>query len=125
MHDLSLQMYGARPIRRWVQKNVMTRLSEMLINGEVDQGSIIYVDATEDRKALRYEATKWAGKKKLLPRPQDEMHDSEIATNSDDDGVMEVAHIAGRPCPGHWYHHFLTSLQCFILLGLVFAFNRS
>jgi ATP-dependent Clp protease ATP-binding subunit ClpA len=28
-----LQLYGARPIRRWLQKNVMTRLSEMLIKG--------------------------------------------------------------------------------------------
>ncbi|CAO2039113.1 unnamed protein product [Urochloa humidicola] len=39
-------MYGARPIRRWVQKNVVTRLLEMVIKGEVDAGSTISIDAT-------------------------------------------------------------------------------
>ena len=48
-----LQMYGARPIRRWVQKNVMTKLSEMLIQGEVDEGSTVSIDATDDKKALK------------------------------------------------------------------------
>jgi ATP-dependent Clp protease ATP-binding subunit ClpA len=36
-----LQLYGARPIRRWLQKNVMTRLSEMLVKGEVDAGTTL------------------------------------------------------------------------------------
>ena len=53
-----LQMYGARPIRRWVQKNVMTRLSEMVVKGEVDAGSTISIDATDDKKALKYEVAK-------------------------------------------------------------------
>ncbi|KAG2658900.1 hypothetical protein PVAP13_1KG322800, partial [Panicum virgatum] len=51
-------MYGARPIRRWVQKNVMTRLSEMVVKGEVDAGSTISIDATDDKKALKYEVAK-------------------------------------------------------------------
>ncbi|RLM65177.1 hypothetical protein C2845_PM16G14270 [Panicum miliaceum] len=76
-------MYGARPIR-WVQKNVMTKLSEMLINGEVDEGSTICIDATEDKKALKYEATKMTTNKL-----QDESDVLEIATDSDDD-VAEV-----------------------------------
>lgn len=53
-----LQMYGARPIRRWVQKNVTTTLSEMLVKGEVGAESTISIDATEDRKGLNYEVSK-------------------------------------------------------------------
>jgi hypothetical protein len=52
------QMYGARPIRRWVQKNVMTMLSEMLVRGEVSEGSTICIDATNDKKGLTYEVVK-------------------------------------------------------------------
>lgn len=51
-------MYGARPIRRWVQKNVMTTLSLMLVKGEVSEGSTISMDATEDKKGLKYEVSK-------------------------------------------------------------------
>lgn len=35
--------YGARPIRRWMHKNVMTKLSEMLIKGEVYEGSTTFI----------------------------------------------------------------------------------
>jgi ATP-dependent Clp protease ATP-binding subunit ClpA len=46
-------MYGARPIRRWLQKNVMTKLSRMLVKGEANEGSTITIDATDDNK-LKY-----------------------------------------------------------------------
>ena len=52
------QMYGARPIRRWLQKNVMTVISEMLVKGEADEGSTISIDATDDNKGLKYEVVK-------------------------------------------------------------------
>uniref|UniRef100_A0ACD5X624 Uncharacterized protein n=1 Tax=Avena sativa TaxID=4498 RepID=A0ACD5X624_AVESA len=51
-------MYGARPIRRWLQKNVMTVISEMLVKGEAGEGSTISIDATEDNKGLKYEVVK-------------------------------------------------------------------
>jgi hypothetical protein len=51
-------MYGARPIRRWVQKNIMTTLSEMLVKGEVCEGSKIFIDATDNKKELKYEVVK-------------------------------------------------------------------
>jgi hypothetical protein len=51
-------MYGARPIRRWVQKNMMTTLSEMLVKGEVCEGSKIFIDATDNKKELKYEVVK-------------------------------------------------------------------
>ncbi|KAK1661960.1 hypothetical protein QYE76_050119 [Lolium multiflorum] len=55
-------MYGARPIRRWVQKNVMTVLSQMLVKGEAGEGSAISIDATDDRKGLKYEVVDPRGK---------------------------------------------------------------
>ncbi|PNT68769.1 hypothetical protein BRADI_3g45124v3, partial [Brachypodium distachyon] len=53
--DAALDLYGARPIRRWVQKNVMTKLSELLVNGEAGEGSTVSIDAMADTKGLRYE----------------------------------------------------------------------
>ncbi|CAL5032006.1 unnamed protein product [Urochloa decumbens] len=118
-------MYGTRPIRRWVQKNVMTKLSEMLINGEIDEGSTIFIDATEDKKALKYEASKMTVKKL-----QDEQHVLEIATDSDDD-VAELAPTVSRStrtetprCHCHWSHgpwfQCLLSIQYFFI-GFAFG----
>ncbi|KAG8070925.1 hypothetical protein GUJ93_ZPchr0006g43053 [Zizania palustris] len=53
-------MYGARPVRRWVQKNVVTKLSEMLITGEAGKGSTVSIDATDDNKGLNYQVLKEA-----------------------------------------------------------------
>ncbi|KAF7052333.1 hypothetical protein CFC21_060445 [Triticum aestivum] len=50
--------YGARPIRRWMQKNVMTTLSKMLVKGEAGEGSTICIEATDDNKGLKYEVVK-------------------------------------------------------------------
>ncbi|XBH82878.1 hypothetical protein VPH35_071433 [Triticum aestivum] len=50
--------YGARPIRRWMQKNVMTTLSKMLVKGEASEGSTICIEATDDKKGLHYEVVK-------------------------------------------------------------------
>ncbi|KAM3213896.1 hypothetical protein ACQJBY_066370 [Aegilops geniculata] len=43
-------MYGARPVKRWLLKNVMTDLSEMLVNGQVVEGSSVSIDAADDRR---------------------------------------------------------------------------
>ncbi|TVU31403.1 hypothetical protein EJB05_23087, partial [Eragrostis curvula] len=83
-------MYGARPIRRWVQKNVMTKLSEMLIKGEVNKGSTIFIDATDDKKALKYEVVKMT-----IAPPQEEMHSLETDSDCDDEVVhpQEEMHV--------------------------------
>jgi ATP-dependent Clp protease ATP-binding subunit ClpA len=52
-------MYGARPIRRWVQKNVVTKLSKLLVGGEIGEGSTIHIDA-KDHKVLKYGVVKKA-----------------------------------------------------------------
>ncbi|XP_037419105.1 chaperone protein ClpB1-like [Triticum dicoccoides] len=48
------QMYGARPIKRWVQKNIMISISKMLVKGEADKGSTIFIDAAIDWKGLEF-----------------------------------------------------------------------
>lgn len=47
-------MYGARPVKRWLLKNVMTDLSEMLVSGQICEGSSVSIDAVND-KGLKFE----------------------------------------------------------------------
>ncbi|KAK4395820.1 Chaperone protein ClpB1 [Sesamum angolense] len=47
-------VYGARPIRRWLEKNVVTELSKMLVREEIDENSTVYIDASPDGKGLTY-----------------------------------------------------------------------
>nr|XP_020173792.1 chaperone protein ClpB1-like [Aegilops tauschii subsp. strangulata] len=51
-------MYGARPIKRWVEKNAITVICKMLVSGEADEGSTISIDADNDNKGLKYQVTK-------------------------------------------------------------------
>ncbi|XP_015689195.1 chaperone protein ClpB1 [Oryza brachyantha] len=55
-HNLS----GGRSVRRLVKKIVTTKLSEMLVKGEVEEGTIVTIDATQDRKELKYNVLKKA-----------------------------------------------------------------
>ncbi|KAI4970333.1 hypothetical protein ZWY2020_001247 [Hordeum vulgare] len=50
LSELYNPMYGARSLRRWLLKNVMTDLSEMLVNGQVIEGSSISIDAANDKR---------------------------------------------------------------------------
>lgn len=107
-----LQMYGARPIRRWLQKNVMTKLSEMLIKGEIDAASAVSIDATVDKKALRYEVTKRAALPPPPPPPLQQHQQTEVPRagrpcvvdllddDDDDDDVVEIIRVAKKAKPG-------------------------
>nr|GMC56367.1 chaperone protein ClpB1 [Ipomoea batatas] len=46
-------VYGARPIRRWLEKKVVTELSKMLVKEEIDENSTVYIDAGADGE-LKY-----------------------------------------------------------------------
>ncbi|XP_047076992.1 chaperone protein ClpB1-like [Lolium rigidum] len=86
-------MYGARPIRRWVHKNVMTKLSELLVKGDAGEGSIVSIDATADRKGLKYEVVKkkvadLRGKKPMVDLPSD--------SDDSSDDVVEVGPVAKK-----------------------------
>ncbi|KAF9610799.1 hypothetical protein IFM89_024931 [Coptis chinensis] len=48
-------VYGARPIRRWLEKKVVTELSKMLIRGEIDENSSVYIDASPIGDELAYQ----------------------------------------------------------------------
>ncbi|KAG1367807.1 chaperone protein ClpB1 [Cocos nucifera] len=54
-------VYGARPIRRWLEKRVVTQLSKMLIQEEIDENSTVYVDAAVGKKELTYRVEKNGG----------------------------------------------------------------
>nr|CAB3474232.1 unnamed protein product [Digitaria exilis] len=47
-------VYGARPIRRWIEKRVVTELSKMLIKEEIDEDSTVFIDASRDKDELTY-----------------------------------------------------------------------
>ncbi|KAG9447598.1 hypothetical protein H6P81_013726 [Aristolochia fimbriata] len=54
-------VYGARPIRRWLEKKVVTQLSKMLIKGEIDENSTVYIDAAPGMEELTYRVEKNGG----------------------------------------------------------------
>ncbi|CAN6278759.1 unnamed protein product [Urochloa humidicola] len=76
-------LYGARPIRRWLQKNVMTKLSEMLFKGEIDVDTTVIIEASEDKKDLKYEVVENMSERQA--RRQDKMPLVEILSDTDDD----------------------------------------
>ena len=44
--------YGARPLRRYLQKNVETLAARIILEGEISEGQTILIDITEDGSAL-------------------------------------------------------------------------
>ncbi|MGZ6623836.1 MAG: type VI secretion system ATPase TssH, partial [Solirubrobacteraceae bacterium] len=47
-------VYGARPLRRLIQREVETRIGRALIAGEIRDGATIVVDADEDKLVVRW-----------------------------------------------------------------------
>ncbi|KAM3351097.1 hypothetical protein ACQJBY_023237 [Aegilops geniculata] len=54
-------VYGARPIRRWIEKRMVTELSKMLIREEIDENSTVYIDAAPGKDELTYGVDKHGG----------------------------------------------------------------
>ncbi|XP_024971060.1 chaperone protein ClpB1 [Cynara cardunculus var. scolymus] len=54
-------VYGARPIRRWLERRVVTELSKMLIREEIDENSTVYIDAGANGEELSYRTEKNGG----------------------------------------------------------------
>ncbi|KAM0909853.1 hypothetical protein ACQ4PT_014573 [Festuca glaucescens] len=57
-----VQMYGARPIKRCLQKNVVTRISKMVVQEEVDDDCYVSLDADEQKKDLVFVVDKQGSK---------------------------------------------------------------
>lgn len=51
-------VHGARPIKMWVRKHVTTILSNMLVKREACKGSMISIDASDDKTGLKYQVLK-------------------------------------------------------------------
>lgn len=54
-------IYGARPIRRWLEKKVVTELSRMLVREEIDENSTVYIDTNPKGDNLVYRVEKNGG----------------------------------------------------------------
>ncbi|XP_068664679.1 chaperone protein ClpB1 [Aristolochia californica] len=54
-------VYGARPIRRWLEKKVVTQLSKMLLKGEIDENCTVYIDAAPGKQELSYRVERNGG----------------------------------------------------------------
>jgi ATP-dependent Clp protease ATP-binding subunit ClpB len=55
-HTLCLaQVYGARPLKRWVEKHIITTISKMMVSEEAGEGSTVSIDAADDGKGLKYQ----------------------------------------------------------------------
>lgn len=61
MFFFCFQVYGARPIRRWLEKKVVTELSRMLVREEIDENSTVYIDAGPNGSELVYRVEKNGG----------------------------------------------------------------
>jgi ATP-dependent Clp protease ATP-binding subunit ClpB len=49
-------VYGARPLRRYIQREVETRIARALVAGDIHDGSTIIVETDGDELTLRWEA---------------------------------------------------------------------
>ncbi len=47
-------MYGARPLRRFIQREVETRIGRALIAGEIHDGATVTVDVEQDALVVRW-----------------------------------------------------------------------
>ena len=46
-------VYGARPLKRFIQKNVETLAGRLILNGEIDDGGVILIDLVDDKLLAR------------------------------------------------------------------------
>merc|ERR1711862_716606 len=42
--------YGARPVERFLEQTVVTKLAKMLISGELESGSTVIIDGIDDEE---------------------------------------------------------------------------
>lgn len=52
------QQYGARPLKRAIQKYVEDELAEKIVNSKIEEGDTIYLDIKDDDKKLKVEVKK-------------------------------------------------------------------
>ncbi len=67
--------FGARPMKRVLQKDVINELSKLVLSGEVALGDTIYVHT--DKKGLTFSKEPYEGAINLPPDPADDDDDEE------------------------------------------------
>ena len=50
--------YGARPLRRWMEKTILTDLSRMLVSGKLSEFAAVKCDVAPDGGGLAYKVEK-------------------------------------------------------------------
>ncbi|CAI5981145.1 unnamed protein product [Closterium sp. NIES-64] len=43
-------VYGARPLRRWLERKVVTQLSKMLVEGKIDDNCTVFIDGAKQQQ---------------------------------------------------------------------------
>jgi len=70
-------IYGARPLRRYLEKNLATQLSKLIISGELKDHSIVVLSAKDNKLIFDVKVglsnPKKKQKKDFIPSPQGEM----------------------------------------------------
>ncbi|NLT14268.1 MAG: AAA domain-containing protein, partial [Clostridiales bacterium] len=46
-------VYGARPVKRYVQKNVETQIARVIMRGEIAEGGVITIDSDDEKLTFR------------------------------------------------------------------------
>jgi hypothetical protein len=62
-------VYGARPLRRVIERYVENPLSSKILRGELKQGDVVKVDLNKDGKELTFKTKAAARARRLTPRP--------------------------------------------------------
>ena len=68
-----------------MQKNVTTKLSEMLFRGEIDVDTTVIIKASEDKKNLKYEVVKNLSERQAHRRDKMPLVETPCDSESDDD----------------------------------------
>lgn len=91
--------YGARPLRRWLEKNVVTALSRKLISGEVEEGDLVVVGVSPDAAAKAERKQKSRGAQSAVTSDEEEGWVS-VEEDGDSGLVYDVKKGKGPPIAG-------------------------
>ncbi|TVU46626.1 hypothetical protein EJB05_06173, partial [Eragrostis curvula] len=86
-----VRTYGARPIRRCVEKDVMKRICRMVVREEVDHGFEIAVDADAEKKDLVFNVRKSSAEEEK--KPVQPASDESNASSSNDADVTKSCSV--------------------------------
>lgn len=66
--------YGARPVRRYIEKEVVTAISRKIVAGELPNNSTVHIKGSSDRKRLQYEIERHHKRRKTSSVTDDQLY---------------------------------------------------